>query len=164
MALTAGMSGKHHVSKRGVATSAGGSFGSDLRLGTLSNIEARVSNASAVPVGEAKEFVGQQAIAHADETRRKVAGKRAWMWVVPPRWSRSSSLASAMAPKLQRNCWARLWRFLCLALLVRVHLGQGSQATTVLGAPHEGPDEGRGAGPPVPEVPDPILECLQETF
>ena len=81
MAVVALLSGKYHLSKRQVAEILQDLLGTAVSLGTVSNTEARVSEALAEPVEEAKTFVQQQAVVHADETGHKVGGKKAWMWV-----------------------------------------------------------------------------------
>lgn len=81
MAVVALLSGKYHLSKRQVAEILEDLLGTAVSLGTVSNTEARVSEALAQPVEAAKTFVQQQAVAHADETGHKVGGKKAWMWV-----------------------------------------------------------------------------------
>jgi transposase len=80
-ALVSVLSGKYHLSKRSITEILRDLFGLDLCLGTISNTEARVSEALAGPVEQAREFVRQQVVVHADETGHKVAGKTAWMWV-----------------------------------------------------------------------------------
>jgi len=86
MALVGVLSGKYHLSKRSITEMLLDLFGLDLCLGTVSNTEARVSDALAAPVEEAKEFVQRQSVIHGDETGHKVAGKRAWMWVACTAW------------------------------------------------------------------------------
>ena len=81
MAVVALLSGKYHLSKRQVEEVLADLFGTELSLGTVSNTEARVCEALAEPVEEAKAFVQQQPVVHADETGHKVAGKKAWVWV-----------------------------------------------------------------------------------
>lgn len=86
MAVVALLSGKYHLSKRQVAEILEDLLGTAVSLGTVSNTEARVSEALAEPVAEAKTFVQQQAVVHADETGHKVGGKKAWMWVAATTW------------------------------------------------------------------------------
>jgi len=81
MAVVALLTGKYHLSKRQVEEILADLLGTAVSLGTVSNTEARVSDALAKPVEEAKTFVQQQAVAHADETGHKVGGKKAWVWV-----------------------------------------------------------------------------------
>ena len=81
MAVVALLTGKYHLSKRQVEEILADLLGTAVSLGTVSNTEARVSDALAKPVDEAKTFVQQQAVAHADETGHKVGGKKAWVWV-----------------------------------------------------------------------------------
>jgi transposase len=55
-------------------------LGVQVSLGTVSKTEERVAAALEQPVEEAKNYVREQAVVHADETGHKVAGKRAWVW------------------------------------------------------------------------------------
>ena len=86
MAAVAVLSGKYHLSKRGMEELLSDLFGMELSLGTISNTEARVSEALETPVEEAKAYVQGEGVVHADETGHKVAGKRAWMWVAVTAW------------------------------------------------------------------------------
>jgi transposase len=81
MAAIAVLSGKYHLSKRSIEELLSDLFGLDVCLGTVSNTEARVSEALEAPVEEAREYVQGQGVVHADETGHKVAGRKAWMWV-----------------------------------------------------------------------------------
>lgn len=81
MAMVAVLSGKFHLSKRDIEEILTDFFGREVSLGTVSDTEERVSEAVAAPVEEARAYVQQQAVVHADETGHKVAGKRSWVWV-----------------------------------------------------------------------------------
>ncbi len=80
MAAVATLSGKYHLSKRQVAEILEDLLGVRISLGTVSKTEERVSEALEHPVQEAKSWVREQAVVHADETGHKVAGKKAWVW------------------------------------------------------------------------------------
>lgn len=80
MAAVAVLSGKYHLSKRQVEEVLQDLLGIQVSLGTVSNTEARVSAALEQPVEEAKAYVREQPVVHADETGHKMAGKKAWMW------------------------------------------------------------------------------------
>jgi transposase len=56
-------------------------YGMEICLGTISNTEERVREVLEAPVEEAKDFVKEQGVVHADETGHKKAGEKAWMWV-----------------------------------------------------------------------------------
>jgi transposase len=60
-------------------------LGIQLSLGTVSKTEERASAALEQPVEEAKSYVREQPIVHADETGHKVAGKKAWVWTAVTR-------------------------------------------------------------------------------
>ena len=79
MALVAVLSGKCHLSKRQVEELPQDLLGIDVSLGTVSKTEERVSAALDQPVEQAKAYVREQAVVHADETGHKVAGKKAWV-------------------------------------------------------------------------------------
>ncbi|MFH1689349.1 MAG: IS66 family transposase [Candidatus Eisenbacteria bacterium] len=138
MALVAVLSGKYRMSKRYIGELLSDLFGLDVCLGTVSNTEARVSEALAEPVEEAWEFVQQQAVAHMDETGHRMAGKRAWLWVAATtlvsafaiRFSRGSAVAKEMLGETFRGFlvsdrWSAynwvdvLRRQLCWAHLIR---------------------------------------------
>lgn len=138
MAVVALLSGKYHLSKRQVAEIFADLLGTELSLGTVSNTEARASDALATPVEEAKTFVQQQSRIHADETGHKVGGKKAWMWVAATmsvsvfliRFSRGAEVAKELLGETFRGWlisdrWsAYTWidvlrRQLCWAHLVR---------------------------------------------
>ncbi|MFO8072782.1 MAG: IS66 family transposase [Polyangia bacterium] len=75
------LSGKYRLSKRSVQELLCDLFGLELCLGTVSNSEARVSEALSGPYEEAGDYVRQREVVHADETSHKVAGRLSWMWV-----------------------------------------------------------------------------------
>lgn len=81
MAVVALLSGTYRLSRRQVEEILADLLGIAVSLGTVSNTEARVSEAVAKPVEEARAFVQQQAVVHADETGHKVGGRKAWVWV-----------------------------------------------------------------------------------
>jgi transposase len=80
MAAVAVLSGKYHLSKRQVEEILQDLLGIRVSLGTVSKTEERVSAALEQPVEEAKRWVCEQAVVHADETGHKVAGEKAWVW------------------------------------------------------------------------------------
>jgi len=81
MAWAALLCGKFHLSRRLVQEILEGLLRMRISLGAVSKNEERVSEALAAPVEEAKAFIQQQAVVHADETGHKEAGKAGWMWV-----------------------------------------------------------------------------------
>ena len=85
-ALVGVLSGKYRMSKRYVKELLRDLFGFDICLGSVSNTEARVSEALAEPVDEAGEHVREQTVAHMDETGYWMAGMRAWLWVAATTW------------------------------------------------------------------------------
>jgi len=138
MAIASVLSGKYHLSKRNVVEILEELLGTELCLGTVSNIEARVSGAIEQAVEEARRFVAQQPVAHMDETGWKQGRKKAWLWtaltssvvVFAVRFSRGSKVVKEMLGELFRGilvsdrwpaynwigparrqlCWAHLMR------------------------------------------------------
>jgi transposase len=80
MAVVALLSGQYHLSKRNIETILSDLFGLPLALGTISNTEARVEEALAKPVEEAKAFIPAQPVVHMDETGWNEGGEKRWMW------------------------------------------------------------------------------------
>lgn len=86
MAVVAVLSGKYHLSKRQVEEILEDLLGIEVSLGTVSNTESRVIEALEEPVEQAKSYVQQQAVVHADETGHKQGGRKAWLWVGVTSW------------------------------------------------------------------------------
>ena len=138
MAMVSLLSGKYHLSKRNIVEILEDLLGAELCLGTVSNLEARVSTALEQAVEEAQRFVAQQPVVHMDETGWKVRSKKAWLWttvtssvvVFAVRFSRGSKVVKEMLGELFRGilvsdrwsaynwldpvrrqlCWAHLMR------------------------------------------------------
>lgn len=72
------LAGCHHISKRGLEEIAEAVFEVPVALGTVSHLEAPMSEALAVPHAEALEAVRAAPVKHADETGWKQAGQRRW--------------------------------------------------------------------------------------
>ena len=137
-ALVGVLSGKYRMSKRYVKELLRDLFGFDICLGSVSNTEARVSEALAEPVDEAGEHVREQTVAHMDETGYWMAAMRAWLWVLGTpqvsvfaiRFSRGSAVAKEMLGEAFRGFlvsdrwsaynWVKvILRQLCWAHLIR---------------------------------------------
>ena len=138
MAIAAVLSGKYHLSKRNVVEILEDLLGTELCLGTVSNIEARVSEAIEETVEETRGFIREQPVVHMDETGWKVRSKKAWLWtavtpsvaVFAVRFSRGSKVVKEMIggifrgilvsdrwpaynwldPTRRQLCWAHLMR------------------------------------------------------
>ena len=80
-ALVVLLAGTYHMSHRGIEEFLADAFNMKVSIGTISNTEARVSEALEEPVEELKTHVQSQPVVGADETGWKVAGRKAWMWV-----------------------------------------------------------------------------------
>ena len=80
-AMVSLLAGTYRMSNRGIEEYLEDAFGLKVSLGTVSNTEARVSEAVEEPVEELKAHVKEQPVVGADETGWKQSGKKAWMWV-----------------------------------------------------------------------------------
>jgi transposase len=72
----------YHISKRGTEGILSDLVGVELSLGSVTSCEAAVSQALEKPVEEAKAFVQDEPVKHADETSWRERRRRAWLWVV----------------------------------------------------------------------------------
>jgi transposase len=79
-AVIALCAGRYRLSKRVTQELLSDVLGVDLALGSVCNVERQVSQALAAPVEEARGFVRQQLVVHADETSWHEANSRAWLW------------------------------------------------------------------------------------
>lgn len=80
MAVIATLTGKFRLSKRSVEALLQDLFGLDVSVGTISNTEARVSQALSGAYDEARAAVSEQRVVHMDETGWRENNKRAWLW------------------------------------------------------------------------------------
>jgi len=138
MSAVAVLAGVSHQRRRHIEDLFQTLFGVDICLGTVSNTEARVSEALRGPVEDAREYVRGQPVVHMDETGHRMAGKRAWLWVAATslvsvflvRFSRGAEVAkevlgdafrgllvsdrwsgySWVAARMRQLCWAHLIR------------------------------------------------------
>ena len=76
------LSGTYRLSKRNVAALLSDAFALDLSVGSVSQLEHRTSEALAVPVEEARDYVRRQAAVHIDETGWREAREKVWLWTV----------------------------------------------------------------------------------
>lgn len=74
------LSGRYHLSKRQVQEALSSILGVDIGLGSVSNVEQRVSQAIAPAYHEAVEVVQSSAVVNADETGWREATCRSWLW------------------------------------------------------------------------------------
>ena len=79
-AVIALCAGRYRLTKRVTKELLSDVLGVDLALGSVCNVERQVSEALAVPVEEAREFVREQPVVHADETGWRENKGRAWLW------------------------------------------------------------------------------------
>lgn len=138
MAKIATLTGDYRMSKRAVTNLFEDFYGLNISSSTVSNIEAKISEALQEPVEEAKNFIQQQAAVNADETGYKEKGNKMWAWVAIAslvavfvmRTSRSSSvikelLGTTFKGILCTDRWsgyswmAAIFRQLCWAHLIR---------------------------------------------
>lgn len=91
------LSGVYRLSKRNTVNLLGDAFSLELAVGSVSQLEQRVSQALAAPVQEACQYVQQQPAAHLDETGWWERRLHAWLWtLVTPR-------VTVFAIRRQRN-------------------------------------------------------------
>jgi transposase len=82
VAIVATLMGAYRLSKRAVPELMRDVFGLCMSVGAVVGCQKLASEALAVPVDEAKAFVVEQPIKHADETGWREARCRAWLWTV----------------------------------------------------------------------------------
>ncbi len=139
MAFVCLLHGRYRVSLRNIEEFLSDAFGVEISLGSLKNIEDKVSEALAPAVEELHDAVKASEVpAHADETSWKEKGKRCYLWtVVVPfaavflvRGSRAARVAKELLGAVAARIvvtdrykgydWIPLWlRQLCLAHLRR---------------------------------------------
>ncbi len=81
-AFVAVCTAKYRMGKRGIQELLADLLGIEIALGSVSNIEERVSDAVAGPVTEARAYVREQDAVNQDETGWREANRKAWLWVV----------------------------------------------------------------------------------
>lgn len=130
--------GAYRLSKRTTQRVLDDLFGLQVRVGTISQLEAATTEAVAAPVEEARTFVQEQSSAHLDETGWREGRHRAWLWVAATTWvtvfvirlSRGGKVArellgEAFGGILVTDRWSAYtwypvrWRQLCWAHLLR---------------------------------------------
>src|SRR5262245_4859173 len=79
-ATLAYLTGRHHVSQRGLEEMAEDVFDVPLSVGTVANLQAQMSAALAPAHAEALEAVRAAPVKNVDETGWKRAGRRCWLW------------------------------------------------------------------------------------
>lgn len=88
-AIVAVLSGLYRLSERMAQEALADLFGVEVSVGSIDALRQEASQAVAVPVAEARAFVQQQEVVHADETGfvqgnadgANGAGRKAWLWV-----------------------------------------------------------------------------------
>ncbi len=137
MALVVLLTGAYRMSKRSVASLLSSAFGMTVALGSISNIEHRVSRALLVPVEILKEMVKLAKVVYADETTWKERGKRIYIWAAVTSFGAVYILRKSRAGRIARELlgverkvvvtdrykgylWIPLrWRQICWAHLIR---------------------------------------------
>lgn len=79
-ALVVLLSGEYRMSRRRIQRLIADSYGIEISLGAISNMERRVTTALAEPHAEAAASVAQSATKHLDETTWRESGNLAWLW------------------------------------------------------------------------------------
>jgi transposase len=115
VATVAVLGGFYRASQRMTQAALSDLFGVELALGTVEALRQQASEAVAVPVEEARQYVQQQPVVHSDETGlaqgnadgRNPTQRQAWLWVAVTAWvtvfrvslSRSQSAARDLLGK-----------------------------------------------------------------
>ena len=79
--ILATLSGYYRLSKRSVREALADLFGVPISTGSVVACEQRTSEVLRAAVEEARRYVEQQSVVHADETGWREKLKRAWLWV-----------------------------------------------------------------------------------
>ena len=79
-ALVVLLSGEYRMSRRNIQRLIADSYGIEVSLGAISNMERRVTDALAAPQAEAAASVADSATKHLDETTWRQSGNLAWLW------------------------------------------------------------------------------------
>ena len=82
VAMAATLMGVYRLSKRAVPELMHDVFGLRISVGAIVGCQRIASEALAAPVEEAKAFVVEQPVKHADETGWREARRKAWLWTV----------------------------------------------------------------------------------
>lgn len=102
-ALLAVCTAKYRMSKRAVREFLCDVLGVDMALGSVANVEQRVSEALAAPVDEARAHVRQSDVVNADETSWTEDKRKAWLWVAATRLVTVFVIASSRGAKVAKE-------------------------------------------------------------
>jgi len=137
MALVVLLTGAYFMSKRSVASLLSSVFGIVVAVGTISNIERRVSKALRGPVAMLHHMIRKAKVVYADETSWKECARRVYLWVAATtfgavfyvRRSRAATVAMnflghfekvVVTDRYKGYSWIPLnWRQICWAHLKR---------------------------------------------
>jgi len=103
MALVVLLTGAYRMSKRSVASLLSSAFGMTVAVGSISNIEHRVSRALQVPVEILKAMVQMAKVVYADETTWKERGKRIYIWAAVTSFGAVYILRKSRAGRIARE-------------------------------------------------------------
>jgi transposase len=109
MALVALLAGQYRLSKRLVQQLLGDVLGVEVALGSISKLEAQVSEALAAAVEQAREHVREQRVAHLDETSWREARQKAWLWVAVTAWVTVFQIATNRGAAVARDILGEDW-------------------------------------------------------
>lgn len=109
MALVALLAGQYRLSKRLVQQLLGDVLGVEVALGSISKLEAQVSQALAAAVEQAREHVREQHVAHLDETSWRQAREKAWLWVAVTAWVTVFQIATSRGAAVARDILGKDW-------------------------------------------------------
>ena len=103
MALVVLLTGVYRMSKRSVASLLSDALGTVVSLGTISNIERRVSRALLVPVGILHAMVQVAKVVYADETTWKERAKKIYIWTAVTSFGAVYILRPSRASQIARE-------------------------------------------------------------
>jgi transposase len=103
VAMVALLSGRHRVSRRGVAEFLADAFGLRLGLGSVQTLCEAAGRMLEGPYEEIKRMVLAEGVAHADETSWRHRGRRHWVWVVANRRGAVFKLAKGRGHEARRQ-------------------------------------------------------------
>ena len=109
MALVALLAGQYRLSKRLVQQLLSDVLGVEVALGSISKLEAQVSQALAAAVEQAREHVREQDRAHLDETGWVQARQKAWLWVAVTGWVSVFRIATSRGSLVARELLGEKW-------------------------------------------------------
>ena len=102
-AVVAVLSGAYRLSKRNVEQILADLYGVKVALGSVVNLERRVSEVLADRVEELRESVRRSVVVHADETSWRIGGRKAWLWAAVTAFAAVFLIRKSRAQKVAKE-------------------------------------------------------------